>query len=526
MFASVQVYAQVPITLPPSGDTLKVIEIIQGRSLRQITVDSATVLETLAGDAIVKQADTKLSADSIVINRRTSIAEAFGRVHINDADTVHTYANYLRYIGKDRVAYLKKNVRLTDRKGVLLTDDLVYDLKTGVATYKGGGRVMNAQTILTSEEGTYYSNTKDVYFRKKVRLTDPKYDITTDSLLYNVKTNIATFITLTHIKSQDGTIDTKSGTYNLNTGQAVFYERTVFKNDTLYASANQMAYEEKTGILQMEGNGKLVDSVNQVILIGNTIILDRNTSSFLATRHPVMILYKDKDSTYITADTLFSGLRQYDKVTKTEKVKKDTLNKPTAIDVNKADTAVRYFLAFNNCRIFNDSLQAVCDSLYYATDDSTFRLFRDPVVWAQNSQIKGDTIYLFTENQKAKRLYVFNNGIIINETAKNMYNQIAGRTLNGYFVNGELDYMRARGTPAESIFYPQDDDSAYTGMNRSKSDLIDIYFKNRELQKVKFVNDVDGTMYPLNQVPASERVLKSFIWLEKRRPKNKLELFE
>ncbi len=515
-----------PVTLPVSNDTIKVIEILQGRSMRQITVDSLTVLETLAGSAIVKQGNTKLSADSIVINQRTGIAEAFGSVHINDADTVHTYANYLRYIGKERVAYLKKNVRLTDHKGVLLTDDLVYDLKTGVATYKGGGRVMNAQTILTSTEGVYYSNTKDVYFRKKVHLVDPKYNITTDSLLYNTTTNIATFIAPTHIISEDGVIDTKSGTYNLNTGEAVFYERTAFRNDSVYAIADKMAYEKKTGILQMEGNAKLVDSANQVIIVGNTIFVDKTNNSFLATKHPVMILYKNGDSTYITADTLYSGVRQYDKVTKNEGIKKDTLNKTTSINIDKNDTEVRYFLAFNHTRIFNDSLQAMCDSLYYATDDSTFKLFRDPIVWSQNSQITGDTIYLYTQSQKPKRMYVFNNGIIINKTAENMYNQIAGRTLNGYFTDGELDMMKVKGSPAESIFYPQDEDSAYTGMNRSSSDVIDIYFKNRELQKVKFINAVDGTIFPLNQIPKEERYLKSFLWLDNKRPKHKLELFE
>ena len=66
---------------------------------------------------------------------------------------------------------------------------------------------------------------------------------------------------------------------------------------------------------------------------------------------------------------------------------------------------------------------------------------------------------------------MFEKGIIINEVNKQMYNQVAGRTLNGYFKDGQLDYMRVKGSPAESVFYPQDDDSAYTGMNRSSSDI-------------------------------------------------------
>jgi hypothetical protein len=40
------------------------------------------------------------------------------------------------------------------------------------------------------------------------------------------------------------------------------------------------------------------------------------------------------------------------------------------------------------------------------------------------------------------------------------------------------------------------------------------------------VNDVNGTLYPLRQIPAGEDRLKGFLWLDKRRPKTKFELFE
>ncbi len=147
-------------------------------------------------------------------------------------------------------------------------------------------------------------------------------------------------------------------------------------------------------------------------------------------------------------------------------------------------------------------------------------------MWNGKTQITGDTIYMYTEKQKAKRLHVFFNSIIINQTAPSLFNQIAGRTLNGYFVDGQIDYVRVKGSPAESIFYPQDDDSAYTGMNRSSGDVIDIYFVKKELNKVKFINNVDGTMYPIRQIPADKKELRLFKWLDAKRPKNKLELFE
>jgi lipopolysaccharide export system protein LptA len=617
--------AQQTVTLPQPSDTIRIIQIIKANNIREKTIDSATTIKTAAGNVIIKEGLTITYCDSVVINSRTNEVEAFGNVHINDNDSIHTYAQYLKYIGGERIAYLKKNVKLTDKKGVLLTEDLEYNLRTGIATYKNGGRVLNGKTVLTSTDGVYYANTKDVYFKKNVHLKDPKYDITTDSLLYNVNRDEAQFIAPTHIVSKDGIIDTKSGIYNLKTGEAIFYNRTYIRDSVRSIIGDKIFSDEKTGITQIDGRAKLVDSVNKVTVIANHIELNKKENSFLAYNKPVMILYKDNDSTYIAADTLFSGLRKYDIVKgkrieriekkdtlkktiaitlnekdaattpflngvkndsaakvqlqqkdtlqktvvantkidtasvglfkadsakkevvanvtsadtalteiakgtrqqKKQPAKNDTLKKAVAINLNAKDTAVRYFLAFHQVRIFNDSLQSVSDSLYYSTEDSTFKLFGQPLVWNGKSQVAGDTIYMYTENQKPKRLYVFYNGIIINKTADELYNQIAGRTINGYFKDGNMDYVRVKGSPAESIFYPQDDDSAYVGMNRSSGDVIDIYFVKKELNKVKFVNNVDGVMYPIRQTPADKKRLKNFKWLDAKRPKNKLELFE
>ena len=73
-------------------------------------------------------------------------------------------------------------------------------------------------------------------------------------------------------------------------------------------TGGKMAIDDKTGVVQIEDNGKYVDSANKVIVLGNQIMLDRKNNSFLATRKPVMVLYSEKTSTYIAADTLFRVL--------------------------------------------------------------------------------------------------------------------------------------------------------------------------------------------------------------------------
>jgi lipopolysaccharide export system protein LptA len=195
------------------------------------------------------------------------------------------------------------------------------------------------------------------------------------------------------------------------------------------------------------------------------------------------------------------------------------------IALNENDSTNRYFEAYRNVRIFNDSLQSVCDSMFYSFKDSVFRLYDDPVVWAKESQITGDTILLFTKNKKADIVEAYENSFLVNKLDTQAFNQIKATRMDGYFIDGDIDSVRARGN-AECIYYIQDEDSAYTGINQSKSDIMDIYFRNKELYKVVFRSSVTGTLWPIKQKGPSEMKLPNFRWLEDRRPKTKFEMFE
>ncbi len=705
-------YSQITPKTARVADTIQEFEIIRAPSMRAIKIDSITTLQTVAGGAVIKQEGTIFHSDSAVLNPTTHEIEAFGHIHINQGDTIHTYGDYLKYLGIEKMAYLTGNVKLTDGKGTLFTKELDYNLETGIGNFYKGGKVIEKKNIITSLEGTYYSDTKDVYFKKNVEVKGPKDTITADSLLYNMQTKKSNFISQTHIKNAEVDINTTEGSYDLNTGDAFFTQRTTVKDSSgrIY-SADNMALVGLSGDGQLEGNAVIIDSANSFVILANQIFLNKKNNSFLATRKPLLIIQQKNDSTYIAADTIFSGLKgskmilqkdtvlnvnvqQNEKIDSlietntgnprdsanriadslslindktllkpvmkeslkmihdslqkdssqlkipppksdsilpnndrdtsildmaqkfrkpkpadslkpaenskrknrlkskgklnpavrlkpadslkttdslkpadnlklSEKSLIDSLNQPGRIDTLLShvprDTSVsgilkshseekiqdsthkisktvkdsldnsdssRYFLAFHNVRIFNDSLQSVCDSLFFSTKDSVFRLYKDPVIWNGQSQITGDTVYLFTKNKEPERLYVFENGMMINRTKEGFFNQIAGKTINAYFISGKIDYARVRGQQSESIHYMQDADSAYIGMNRATGDVIDFYFRNDELIKVLFINDIKGHMYPMNDIPDAERELRNFKWLDNRRPKNKFELYD
>lgn len=598
--SAVPCFAQFQVADSSTG---KKLEIIAADRYNFQKIEGKGDFISLAGKVKIRQEETLFYCDSAVLNQSENIVEAFGNIHINDADSIHTYSQYLKYLGKEKIAFLNRNVRLTDRKAVLTTNNLTYNTATHAGTYLNGGKLVNGKTVLTSTEGYYYGETKDVYFKKKVVLNDPEYKITTDTLWYNTLSEIATFTVPTKIVTSSRTIKTSDGYYDMRNKKAVLGERPVVDDKDYTLTANDMAFDDVAGFGEAQGNVvyKTKDTANPVAILANNMKANQRTESVMATQHPLMIIQQNSDTIYVTADTLFTG-----KITELEKyrnvpnisvfevqgagtgnnvfevndtigsldskisltpaasrnvafnklpvtVTKDSTGKSNSIDssrqnssrgtnrtVNRADTKKidsslanqekadssnnRYFEAYFNVKVFSDSMQAVSDSLFYSFRDSAFRLFKKPIVWSQENQITGDTIYLFTQNKKPHLFYAYENALAINKAEKNLYNQIKGNTMTGIFKAGEIDFFKAKGA-AENIYYTTDDEGAFIGVNRSTADVIDVTFKDRKPYKVVFRNNLQGTLSPIKQVKTSDLKVRGFTWYDDKRPKTKYELF-
>ena len=176
----------------------KLIEFLSAATYNVKKIDSTNFV-ILVGNVKIRQGKTLLFGDSIILNTTSNILEGFGNIHINDADSVHTYAEYMKYLGNNKKAYLRRKVKLTDGLGVLTTDSLDYDVSIKLGQYNKGGKLVRNKTILKSIEGFYYGITRDVIFRKKVELTDPESTILTDTLEYNTSSQLSNFISPTKI---------------------------------------------------------------------------------------------------------------------------------------------------------------------------------------------------------------------------------------------------------------------------------------------------------------------------------------
>jgi hypothetical protein len=251
-------------------------------------------------------------------------------------------------------------------------------------------------------------------------------------------------------------------------------------------------------------------------MIANHIKTNRSKGILQATELPTLLIKQKNDTLYVSADTLYAA--------KISDLKRPM---PQARDlmVKNTDSSLdKYFEAFHHVKIYSDSLQAKCDSLFYSLADSTIRLLSQPIVWSNNNQITGDTIYMFVNNKQPEQLSVINNAFAINKVdTTNYYNQIKGNRLKVWFEDGSISKMQTKGN-AENMYFVLDDQKKFIGVNQSSAQIIEIQFENSEPSKVKFINQLQGKLNPLNKVLPEELIIRGFKWLEDQRPKSKFEI--
>jgi lipopolysaccharide export system protein LptA len=462
--------------------------------------------------------------------------------------------------------YFKKNVVLIDPAYKIDTDSLLYNSESQTTRFISMTTITDSSgRVIKTREGYYNQQTGRAEFGQRPIIVDGDIEAISDQARFDDSTGISQLEGNAIIvdKKNKTTIIAGSIFRNKKTDAILAVRKPLMiiqqDNDSIYISADTLFSARLTDLYASRASfgmiGNLPDSssMKDSLRVGDRIDTLTEAQSgrdtLIVQDHPVRPAKEDsslvpgtrgrspfgnRGQPPVQQDTARSS--DTDSITAAkprpggfnatgDSVLMQTTKGVKMVALNAKDSTNRYFEAYRNVRIFNDSLQATCDSLFYSFMDSVFRLYDDPVVWAQQSQITGDTIHLFTKNKKAEKVEAYENGLVVNRLTDQAFNQVKATRIDGYFVNGDIDSVRARGY-AECIYYIQDEDSAYTGINESTSDIMDIFFRNKELFKVVMRSAVTGTLWPIRDKSPGEMRLKNFRWLEERRPKSKYEMYE
>jgi len=492
--------AQIDTINPFNIDTnanARLIKIVKANKLVGRNNDSIKYA-LFVGDVQFEHQDAVLFCDTAYHFFEENRLEAFGDVVIVQDDSIHIFSDTLFYDGASRVADLYGNVQLTDQQMQLDTEELHYDLETKVGHYPVPGILSNADNVLTSNAGYYYVENKDALFIGDVVLQAPQYSLASDSLKYNIETERADFLSPTTIENQYSSIECGNGWYDTKNDLAYFAGRAQLNNPPQILIADVLEYDQNIGIGEAFGNVYWEDTSENIIIESNYGKYNDKEQSVYTTENPVLSQISDGDTLYIGADVLESF---------------------------KPDTALedRVFKCYKNVRIYRNDFQAVSDSLYYTTTDSVFQFYHNPILWTDSSQLKADTIFLHTSTESIDKIVMRSNSTIGNLVFPNIYNQIKGKNIDGFFEDGSLKTIFVKGN-AESIYFAVDDNNALSGANQAKCSRMRINLDSNQVKNIRFLTEPEATFSPIAEVNPERMRLKDFEWYDDKRPKNKEDI--
>lgn len=456
----------------------------------------------LIGDVIFEHEGALMYCDSAWLFEEENRIRAFRNIKLNQGDTLFLWGDHLDYSGNTKLAVVTGDtVRLKDPKMDLTTDRLNFDRRSKLAFYSTGGRIINEENVLVSQRGYYSTASKIFNFKDSVVLTNPDYIIESDTLIYNTNTRFSYFNGPTTITSDSSYIYCETGVYNTALDIAQFEENALLYSKNKYMKGDSIYYEARGDLGEVFENVFIHDTVENYIITGDYGWYNGKRDSAFVTKDPIYSIVQEEDTLHIHGDTLQSSII------------KDSIGEYRLIRV------------FHGVKFFKSDLQGHCDSLTYSTRDSTLRMYYDPILWNDSTQITGDTIFLTMKNNKLDSLKVYHNSFIVSMIDPAKYNQIKGKIMFGKFANNELSRVFVNGN-GQTIYYPKDDKKEFIGMNKSVSSYIIIRLKDGQVAGISFLKKPEVKLHALDKVSAADSRLEGFKAQFDIRPTSKADLLQ
>ena len=474
----------------------KRVEILQAESLEQS--ENIANAQRLINDVIIRHEGVLMYCDSAYTYEGTNRVDAFGNVHINQGDTLHLYARKVFYDGDRSFAQAINNVKLVNPEMTLYTDTLDYDMNLNVGYYDCFGKIVDSTNVLTSKVGKYFLDDNEAHFTDSVVGYSDKYTIDSEDLRYNTQTEVIYFKGPTTIRDSVNTLYAEDGWYNTQSGEADLNLHPMVYNDTQSIEAKQISYNKENGDGYAEGNVHIEDYENRTIIKGNKVVYNDEKETAVATDSAVFISYNETDSLFLHADTLKSI--------------PDTIEGENLV------------MAYYGVRFFRNDVQGICDSLMYFTKDSLVQLHRNPVIWSEQHQLSAEYIEMIQHTNAPNEMHMMKNSFIISKQDTGRFDQIKGKDMTGYIVNGKLRNIDVDGN-GQTLYYARDEE-AVIGLNRAESSNIGIRFKDGQIHAIAFQKQPEGQLKPILNLEEGEKTLPGFEWKIELRPLSKNDIFE
>lgn len=492
-----------------------------------------TRMADLFGDVILMNGNQKLFTTSLHYDLNTKVATyTEGALLTNDTTQLISKRGFY-YVGSNEI-FFKDSVQIIDPNFELRTDTLsyntdlqiakflaptlivqdssriycesgYYDVRNQVAQFSQNPQYQKGESMATAHVIRYEGKLNEVTLQGDAVFEEPDRKATADKLIYREDTEEILLIGNARYASEEQVIEADTITYDQQREVYTTRGRSLISDPPHLIEADQIDYEKEMGLGIALGNVIWRDTSDGISIFCEEARYKEEgeyLKAFGGQRgRPLLISRIEDDSLYMTADTLIAQ-------------RQDTLETDTS----------RLLLAYHQVRIFKSDLQARCDSLSYSSRDSLFRLFRDPIVWSDTSQLSADTIHIQLGNEKLERIDLYNQAFIVSSSDLQYFNQIKGKFVKAYIEESEIRRMTVEGN-AETLYYALDEDKAYIGVNKTACSEMLFLFAEKKLQEIRFYTEPSGKFIPMDQADHEQLKLAGFRWSADLRPQSIEDLF-
>lgn len=468
--------------------------------------DFADVNQVEIPDALLLIGNVRVNHDGVVMTcnkayyfQKENYIKAFGNVQMVQGDTLFLNSKYAEYNGNVKKAYASGEAVMSSPDATLTTEIINFDRNTQEVFYETPGTITNKDNTLQSNSGRYYVNQKKFQFLTAVTITNPTYVIKSNHLDYFSNSGHSYLLGPSTITSKANFIYTEKGFYDTKKNLAHFLNKSYIKYDDRIIKGDSLYYDRNREFASATRNVKITDSINRGIIKGHYAEMYKKQDSVFVTKRAVAVNFVENDSVYIHGKKLMVTGKEGNRIIR----------------------------AFNNVRFYKTDMSGKCDSIHSSTKLGLTKMIGNPILWNGESQITGDIMHLIgnSTTQKLDSLKVLNNTFIVSkDTVGTGFNQVKGQNLYGKFFEGKLrdvDIVKN----AEVIYYMRNDAQELIGINKNVSSKINLLLDKNEIETITFFNQVDGDIYPEDELPENARKLRGLVWRGDEKIKSKDDIF-
>ncbi|MGB3617888.1 MAG: OstA-like protein, partial [Catalinimonas sp.] len=267
----------------------------------------------LKGSVRFRHDNATMSCDSAYQYLSSNSIEAFGRVQLNQGDTLFLTGDSLFYDGTTRLAQMRgRQVVLRDQQMTLTTQRLDFDRPAHLAYYFDGGTIIDEGNRLTSDQGYYNTVTQYMRFKDSVRLRsfEPPFQLASDTLEYSRVSKVAYFRAPTRILSDGRVLRAQAGQYNTLTRESDFRGQAEVETADYILRGDTLFYDEVRKLGRARHNVVIISKADTVIIEGDRGFYDGERGFARVHGRALLKTPQAGDTLYVAADTLISLRRR------------------------------------------------------------------------------------------------------------------------------------------------------------------------------------------------------------------------